>query len=123
MGFTRLGQFYRKIYLEKFQGQFIGQFYTLQWIVREMESPTTTLEKHTSGKADDVSLVTVKAQVESIPELVRGCKLQYVRKMDEVGLVFVFSLILFKVGKVECKKGEKSYRTFNRYFFFATADG
>lgn len=70
----------------KFKRQFIGQFYSLQWLVRKWKAVYGIRETRITGEADDVLIPTVKSWIERIPELVRGYTLEDLWNMDELGL-------------------------------------
>ena len=69
----------------KLKKLFIGQFYSLQWLVRKLEGRVWYSEKRITG---EVSISTVKFRIERIPKLVRSYKLEDISNMDNFGLFF-----------------------------------
>ena len=82
-----------------------------------METAYGIRETRIVGEADDVSVPTVKAWIERIPELVRFYKLEDIWNMDELGLFFKLLPDKGLIEKAKSKNGGKKVKVRLRCFF------
>ena len=80
-------------------------------------------EPRITGEADNVSVPTLKAWIERIPELVRGYKLEDIWNMDELGLFFKLLPDKGLIEKAKSKKGGKKVKVRLSADFFVNANG
>ena len=73
-------------------------------------------EARITGEADDISVPTVKAWIEAIPELVSSYKLEDIWNMDELGIFFKLVPDKVLIEKAKSQKCWKRVRLTAAYF-------